>query len=789
MSHRTAEKVNNKNCGDLLSGISERSASEVERDDPGTDQHTDIDHCADSSRRNRRLADLQAFSRSGKMVIKAIRSGIMNRHQIENICWREVDWQRPFELEAIIDVLTQLSAYAPRGAVIWEARGGNGKIRYLLGAERMYIDKIENIFLAHGNVQFHDAGARMPIKSAQQIGLTRPILSLNTDLTRSMIRAGMAAMTSAKHTETVVQVILGRSYAPSPIPADIPDPHASWFNVIMGSVNKAAAEDRRTIRQKAEQHGFQAAIRIGTSEEKSVSVLRSLLSALKVPEAAGVRIKAENDDPMKINTAHIPWHFPLQRLSIKELTGFLMLPVGDEELPGAPGLHPKLTLPPAWYHSPTNVRNDRSFAVSMNAAEPKKFSISPADALEHTHLIGPTGSGKSTAMQHLIMADIRAGRSVLLLDPKSDLVNSVLSCIPKERMNDVVVIDPSDCIPVGFNPLAFRSYKNKALIADSILSVLKEIWADSWGVRIQDILTAALLTLAETDGASLLWLTPLLTDSGFRRKITAGIKDKIGLKPFWDQFEALSEPQRRLQIEPVLNKLRQFLLRPGLRNVLGQAHPKFDLTELFTKRRIVLVPLNKGIIGGESARLLGSLIVGLTWTLALSRAAIPPERRHIVGVYIDELQDYLSLPTDLSDALAQARGLGMALTLAHQYRDQLPPEIRAGIDANCRNKIVFGLTGKDARDMTAMAPELTAEDFMALPRYRIYTSFQSGGKNTGWIQGKTLPPMPAVCDPIELRAVSMETYGVPAEEVGDDYQKMFAADSKIEDAPIGRRKR
>lgn len=244
---------------------------------------------------------------------------------------------------------------------------------------------------------------------------------------------------------------------------------------------------------------------------------------------------------------------------------------------------------------------------------------------------------------------------------------------------------------------------------------------------------------------------------------------------------------------PVANKLRQFTLRLSLRNVLGQAHPKFSLIDLFTQRKIVLVPLNRGVVGGESARLLGSLIVGLTWTLALSRASIPPERRHIVSVYIDELQDYLSLPTDLSDALAQARGLGVGMTLAHQYRDQLPTEIRAGIDANCRNKIVFGLNSKDAKDMAAMAPELTAEDFMALPRYQIYTSFQQNGQNTGWVMGRTLPPPPALRDPAELYARSMEAYGTPAEEVEKEYLKIFAANntpgSDQGTTPIGRRKR
>lgn len=109
------------------------------------------------------------------------------------------------------------------------------------------------------------------------------------------------------------------------------------------------------------------------------------------------------------------------------------------------------------------------------------------------------------------------------------------------------------------------------------------------------------------------------------------------------------------------------------------------------------------------------------------------------------MQDYLSLATELSDALAQARGLSVGMTLAH-YRDQLPPEVRAGVDANRRDKIVFGLGSKDAKGIAAMAPELSLEDFMALPRYQIYTTFQSGGKSTIWVMGRTLPLAPALRD-------------------------------------------
>lgn len=717
------------------------------------------------------------------------------KHQIEQICWRQVIWARPYKIETVWELLSHLASLSPRGAVVWEVRGRNGQVSYLLGAAAKYIKNIEEAAKAHGDIQLHDVGPgeHTAVTVARQLKISHPALSLNTGIIQAVIRAGLAALANRNGTEMVVQVVLGRAYAPSPVPANLSDPNATWLQILLGDVQKASAESRKTVQEKSGQHIFQTAIRIGASGNKATPHLHGIVSAFKVLESAGVRIRAEAAKPSDLNAAHVPWHFPLQ-LSVRELANFLLLPAGEEELPGTPGLHPKPTLPPHWYRSPASQKAERSFAVSMDALNPKRLSISPRDSLEHLHLIGPTGSGKSTAMLHLILADINAGRSVLVLDPKADLVTDVLMRIPEDRTGDVVIIDPSDPCPCGFNPLAFKSYGSPSLIADAILSVLKEIFSDSWGIYTQDVLTASLLTLVEAEGSTLLWLLPLLTDGSFRRRITSGVKDRMALLPFWEQFEALRDTEKKQQISPVLNKLRQLTLRPGLRNVLGQAKPKFSLTDLFYKRRIVLIPLNKGLIGGESARLLGSLIIGLTWTLALSRAGIPAERRHIVEIYIDELQDYLSLPTDLSDALAQARGLGVGLTLAHQYRDQLPLDIRSGIDANARNKIVFGLNSRDAKDMAAMAPELSAEDFMALPRYQIYASFQSNGRNVGWVQGKTLPPPPALQDAAGLKARSQAAYGISAEQIEEEYLSIFTADRRAAgenpgNANIGRRKR
>lgn len=709
----------------------------------------------------------------------------------KDFVWREISIRRPYEAETLWDILTHLASLTSRGPVVWEARCREGRLRHLLGTPQWSVTRVQEVFKAHAGAQFAEGVKREPAAEVRKLRITRSVLSLNTELSAAMLRATLAAMTGAKaDAECVIQIVLGAAYAPSAPPKNLPDPNASWLEAITGTVRKATPEQRRAAREKAEQHTYDAIIRIGISGEHTATRLNNIISALRTLDSPGVHIHTEKEQPSHLNNAALPWRMPL-KLSVKELACFLLLPIGEEELPGAPGLHPRLLLPPKWYREPAEGKNNRIFAASIDSTQ-KHLSITSKDSLEHTILLGPTGSGKSTAMQHLVLADIRAGRSVLVIDPKADLVTDILERIPEERKDDVVIIDPSDPSPVGFNPLSYN--KDPSLTTDAILAVFQELFAQNWGIRSADVLSGALLTLARTKGANLLWLPQLLTDEAFRKRITGQIKDPIALQPFWEHFEAMKDTERRMEIAPVLNKLRQITYRPGLRNVLGQSEPKFSLNDLFQKRRIVLVPLNRGLVGAESARLLGSLMVGLTWTLALSRANVAPEKRHIVSVYIDELQDYLSLPTSFSDALAQARGLGVAYTVAHQYRGQLPQDIRSGIDANCRNKIIFGLNSDDARDMAAQAPELIALDFMTLPRYHIYTSFQSSGKSTGWISGKTLPPMPAVREAREVRAESMRRYGIPAADTEAELIRIMTKtapqpDPAVMSAPIGRRKK
>jgi len=156
------------------------------------------------------------------------------------------------------------------------------------------------------------------------------------------------------------------------------------------------------------------------------------------------------------------------------------------------------------------------------------------------------------------------------------------------------------------------------------------------------------------------------------------------------------------------------------------------------KPRILVVSLNKGLLGTQAASLLGSLVVAQLWQLILGRAAVPPEKRTPVSIYIDEAQHFLHIG-DIGEALEQSRSLGAAWHLAHQNRSQMPEKLLRTIDNNARNKIIFDLEDDDARS-AARITGLDAEDFAQLPPYEIYTSLQSGGTRTGWFSARVLPP-------------------------------------------------
>ena len=684
-------------------------------------------------------------------------------HPAQPLVWYQLRFALPLAQDTAVGLVDRILADSSLGRVVLELRASSGQATWALGShvgERLVSVVRELVPGCRVSRGFsRRAVDQAVVVSARPVGA-----GLATERLSAVVRAVLAALAvTAEDEELVVQLQLGRRFAPQTLGRVEPQ---GWLELLgLVPMPSLSGERGRRLRAQVGRHRAAASLRLGVraaSPLRQRTLLQGLLGALRLMEGPGVRLRARTEHPAKLNGVRRPWRAGLE-LGAVEVVAMAGWPVGEGALPATPSAHPRVLPLPAARET------QRAFATGVADQASERLGISIGDALYHTVLLGPTGAGKSTALAHLALADIAAGRGVLLIDPKTDLVADILARIPKQRRDDVVVIDPTSSRPVGINPLARAQTACGAspeLVADTVLATLKGVFAESWGVRVEQVLAAALVTLARTPGATLVDLPLLLTNSAYRQRLLAASgEDPLGTGQFWAAYEALSEAQRQQWVGPVLTRLQPFLIRPHLRATLGQAAPSFDLGEVFTQRRIVLVSLNKGVLGAESARLLGSLLVGRLWPLILARAAVEPSRRHVVSVFIDEVQDYLSLPGSLADALAQARSLGAAFHLAHQYRGQLPAALKAGIDANARNKIIFSLSAADAAELARQAIDLEAADFQLLPRFGVYARTMHHGRENPWCHATTLPPTPPTQDALALRASSQAHYGQDAAQI------------------------
>jgi len=222
--------------------------------------------------------------------------------------------------------------------------------------------------------------------------------------------------------------------------------------------------------------------------------------------------------------------------------------------------------------------------------------------------------------------------------------------------------------------------------------------------------------------------------------------------------------------------------------VLGQARPRFDVNDVFRKRQVLLVPLDKGALSG-AAGLIGSLVVARLWQAAQARSRVAPERRSPVTMIIDEFQDYLHLPTDLADVLAQARGLGLGLVLAHQHLAQLTPAVRAAVLANARSRIAFRLPADDAAVLARTTDLLDANDFQSLPRYEAYASLVADAETQPFCSIATKPLPMSSTEPAAIRAASRERHGVAAAEIDEQLRQLMNPSAPEAGGTVGSKRR
>ena len=440
--------------------------------------------------------------------------------------------------------------------------------------------------------------------------------------------------------------------------------------------------------------------------------------------------------------------------SVPELAAVAHLPA-DVVVPGLSRAGARSVAPPPAIPAAGKVLGD------ADAGPARQVALAPADARYHLHLLGATGSGKSTLLTNLVLGDIEAGRGVVVIDPKGDLVVDLLDRLPEDVTP--VLIDPDEtAAPPALNVLGGPE---RDLAVDNLVGIFRSIFERFWGPRTDDVLRAACLTLLRHQArggpvATLADVPRLLSDEAFRRPYLAGIADPVGLGGFWSWYEAMSEASRAQVIGPVMNKLRAFLLRDFARNLVGTSASSFDMGAVLDGG-VCLVRVPKGVLGDDAARLIGSFVVAQVWQAATARARSGQAARVDAALYIDEAQNFLTLPRSYDEMLAEARGYHLCLTLAHQHLAQLPRELREAISANARNRVFFSVSPEDAHVLARhTAPELSEHDLAHLGAYTAAARLVVAGAETPAFTLRTRSAPPAVPGRAEeARRAARAAYG------------------------------
>ncbi len=399
------------------------------------------------------------------------------------------------------------------------------------------------------------------------------------------------------------------------------------------------------------------------------------------------------------------------------------------------------------------------------------FGIKTEDRRRHVYIIGKTGMGKSVLLQNMVCSDVQSGKGVAIIDPHGDLAEAIIDFIPASRTNDVAILDPSDVShPFAFNMLEYTEDANQRnLMTSGLLGVFKKMYAESWGPRLEHILRNCLLALAEYPNTSMLGIMRILVDNEYRRKVVASVSNPT-VRSFWeDEFAKMQDKFRTEAISPIQNKVGQFLSSPLIRNIVGQVKSTVNIRFMMDTGKIIIVNLSKGKIGEDNSSLLGSMLITKFQLDAMSRADIAEKERKDFYLYVDEFQNFA---TDaFATILSEARKYRLNLTMANQYINQMPEEVRDAVFGNVGSTICFQVGYDDAEYISMQfSEEVLPNDIVDLPKYHNYTTLMIDGMPSKTFSVSTLPPPephPEEGRREKIVRLSRERYATPREVVED----------------------
>ncbi len=377
---------------------------------------------------------------------------------------------------------------------------------------------------------------------------------------------------------------------------------------------------------------------------------------------------------------------------------------------------------------------------------------SDADAALHTYVVGKTGTGKSTLLLNLTMGRIRDGHGVAVIDPHGDLALDVIARVPRDRLQDVILFDPSDLeYPIGINLLDWdpENSATQTFLINELLAMIGDLWdlKEVGGPIFEKMFRNGLLALMDTPGTTIAEFSQFMTDKEYRNGVLKRCKNPRVRAAFEDEMLLISGEHsfQNLSIY-VTSKLDVFVGDQYILPIVSQPKTALDFQEILDKGKILIVRLNKGQIGNVASRMHAMVIMARILAATLGRSDRPHSDRRPYHVIVDEFHNVMT--HSMVSMLSEARKYGLRLTMAHQHVAQLRDDLRAAVIGNVGTTIGFRVGPDDARLLAQAAcePELLTM-LPGLPNYHAVMRATSNGEQLPPFVCRTLAaPAPAAAD-------------------------------------------
>jgi DNA helicase HerA-like ATPase len=386
------------------------------------------------------------------------------------------------------------------------------------------------------------------------------------------------------------------------------------------------------------------------------------------------------------------------------------------------------------------------------------------DRFEHTYIVGKTGMGKSSLMEHMAMYDSTQGYAVIFIDPKGDSTRRLYSLI--EDKSKVIYISVKN--PTVINPLDKPTHSIDDIISEfiQILDVLITLTSSNpeSTVLMRELVSRAIRAITRDEDKNIEYLVKFLMYEDVRKEARAYIKDE-SIKKYWEVFDDPRELKGNFKIKQKHETSQRVASRlievsEGKMKDFVVGRNELDISRIVSEGKIALVDTSKMSM---NARIyLTNLIVYsvLSYCEFLDVETVKPQP---LLIYVDEFQTTIS--PWLTDLLARSRSRKVGFTLAHQSFSQIDRRI-LGVILDVVGTMVCFRCGDEVANRLSGYFDVKAKELFNLQKYH------------AWVRIGIENSLVECFPPLEVKSLSDPLSIIPSREIQEVFD--FLNDGWIE---------